>query len=112
VGAVPRILIAVAPPLLGDLLVRELEREHLDVFNADDPSDTAGAPRFDLVVTSGAPPPVEAASVLRLPDRMGEDTSGSLLTAHGVERIRVVELASVVQIVHDLYGTQASPDDP
>jgi hypothetical protein len=112
VGAVPRILIAVAPPLLGDLLARQLDHEHLEVVNADDPIDIPDAPRrFDVVVTSGIPPPhVEAASVLQLPDRMGKGACGSLLTAHGVERIGMAELASVVQIVNELCGTLRSTD--
>ena len=111
-GAVPRILIAVAPPLLGDLLARQLDHELLEVVNADDPIDTLEARRrFDVVVTSGIPPPhVEAASVLQLPDRMGKGAVGSLLTAHGVERVGMAELASVVQIVNELCGAPASRD--
>jgi hypothetical protein len=113
VGAVPRVLIAVAPPLLGDLLARQLDHEHLEVVNADDPIDTRDSPRhFDVVVTSGIPPPyVEAASVLQLPDRMDKGASGSLLTAHGVERVGMAELASVVQIVNELCGAPPSTDN-
>jgi hypothetical protein len=98
-----RVLVAVAPRLLGDLLARELDRIDLEVVVLDDSGTVRGDLRFDVVVTNGLPPPsVEAATVVRLPDRMRGDQIGSLLTAEGVERLRLTELARVVGVVDDL----------
>jgi hypothetical protein len=107
-GSVPtrrdrRVLIAVAPPLLGDLLARELDRTDLEVVVVDGSGSVRGDPHFDVVITNGLPPPrVEATTVVQLPDRARGDDVASLLTAEGVERLRLSELARVVGVVDEL----------
>jgi hypothetical protein len=98
-----RVLVAVAPRLLGDLLARELDRIDREVVVLDDTGTVRGDLRFDVVVTNGLPPPsVQATTVVRLPDRLRGDHVGSLLNAEGVERLRFTELARVVGVVDDL----------
>jgi hypothetical protein len=98
-----RVLIAVAPRLLGDLLARELDRSDLEVVVLDDSGRVRGDLRFDVVVTNGlAPPRVEATTVVQLPDRVRGDDVGSLVTADGVERVALTKLARVVGVVDEL----------
>ena len=98
-----RVLIAVAPSLLGDLLARELDRNDLEVVVLDDPLGLGSDLRFDVVVTNGLPPArVEATTVVRLPDRIRGDDIASLLTDDGVERIHIAEIAGVVGMVNEL----------
>lgn len=98
-----RVLIAVVPRLLGDLLARELDRADLDVVVVDDRRAIGDDVRFDVVVTNGLPPPrVEATTVVQLPDRVRGDGIGSLLSTDGVERIPLTELAGVVGVVNEL----------
>lgn len=98
-----RVLIAVAPPLLGDLLARELDRSDLEVVVLDGTGSVRGDPHFDVIITNGIPPPrVEAPTVVQLPDRVRGDDIASLLTVDGIERVRLAEVAGVVGVVEEL----------
>jgi len=104
-----RVLIAVAPRLLGSLLARQLEQSdlELDVVVIDDRMLLGDDLRFDIVVTTGlAPPRVRAGTVVQLPDRLRGDELASLVTTDGVERIRISELAGVVGLVNQLCPPQ------
>lgn len=105
----PRVLIAVAPPLLGELLARELDRDDLEIVLVDGHDAAVDRRAFDVVVTNGLPPAgVRATTVVQLPDRVRGDGMGSLVTTLGVERIRIFELSTVVGVVHELCARHAS----
>jgi hypothetical protein len=104
-----RVLIAVAPALLGELLARALDREDLEIVLVDDPRAVTDERAFDVVVTSGLPPVgVATATIVQLPDRIRGDDVGSLVTPLGVERIRIPEVSSVVVLVHELCARDRS----
>jgi hypothetical protein len=97
-----RVLISVAPPLLGDLLAREFDRADLEIVVAGEQGGLDDR-TFDVVVTNGLPPErVDAVTVVQLPDRVRGDDVGSLVTAESVERVPISELARVVDLVHQL----------
>jgi hypothetical protein len=98
-----RVLIAVAPPLLGELLARELDRDDLEIVLVDGLHGVVDKRTFDVVVTSGLPPAgVAATTVVQLPDRIRGDEVGSLVTPLGVERIPISEMSTVVGLVREL----------
>jgi hypothetical protein len=106
-----RVLIAVAPPLLGDLLARELDRSDLEVVVLDDARVLHGDLRFDVVIATGLPPArVHATTVVQLPDRVRGNDLGSLLTADGIERIRLTGLAGVVEVIDKLCPREPRPE--
>jgi hypothetical protein len=107
-----RILIAVSPPLLGELLARRLDVEDVEVVLLDQYRRVGAADlHFDVVVTTGLPPArVEANAVLRLPDGLSEGTTCSLLTAGELERVRVHRPSDVVDLVRELV-TRPRPGD-
>jgi len=98
-----RVLISVAPPLLGDLLARQFSSEDLEVVIVDDPNGFRDRGSFDVVVTNGLPPArADASTVVQLPDRARGDDVGSLVTAAGVERVSIPVLAKIVDLVDGL----------
>ena len=101
-----RVLVAISPPLLGDLLARQLDRDDLEVVVVD--GQSARDPRqrrydfFDVVIVDDLPPPrVRAAAVLRLPGQSGSG-SGLLRTSDDWERVVITELATIVGLVNRL----------
>ena len=107
-----RVLIAVTPTLLGELLARELDREDLEIVLLDGQHGVVDRRAFDVVVTSGLPPVgVAATTVVQLPDRVRGDDVGSLVTALGVDRITLHEVSTVVGLVHELCARhRAEPE--
>ena len=97
-----RVLIAVSPPLLGDVLARELARDDLQIVLLSVGGDTRDDD-FDLVVTNHRPPSVTTRALLRLP-RDGAGAAASLVTSLGTERFDVDEAADLVAIVHGVCG--------
>jgi hypothetical protein len=107
-----RVLISVAPPLLGDLLARELYRADLEIVVAGEHGGFRDRRTFDVVVTNGLPPErVDAVTVVQLPDRVRGDEVGSLVTAAGVERVPIPELACVVDLVRQLCPERRTDRD-
>jgi len=99
----PRVLISVAPPLLGDLLARQFDCEDLEIVIVDDPNGFLDRGSFDVVVTNGLPPArADARTVVQLPDRVRGDDVGSLVTAAGVERVSIPALAKIIDLVDEL----------
>jgi hypothetical protein len=98
-----RVLVAVEPPLLGDLVVRELDLVDVEVIRLDDVVRRSEDLSVDVVITNGVPPAgVRAAAVVQLPDRIRGDGVGSLLTADGVERVGLEDLPRVTRLVEEL----------
>lgn len=108
-----RVLIAVSPRLLGDLLARRLDLEDVEVVMLDEDRRVGSADlRFDVVVTTGLPPArVEAIAVLRLPDGLSEATTCSLLTAGELERVPVHQPSDVVDLVRELCARPGPVDE-
>ena len=106
-----RVLVSVSPPLLGELVARELRRGDLEVVVVDDPRGFRDEREFALVVTNGLPPAgVRIGGVVRLPDRARDANVGSLVTTAGVQRLPIPELAALVHIVQELCGgTRSEP---
>jgi hypothetical protein len=104
------VLISVWPPLLAELLARELCRDDLEIRIVDDPVGFGDDRGYAVVITNGLPPSrIRASTLVQLPDRLRGDDIGSLVTAVSVERVPIPELASVVTLVHELCG-RAAPD--
>ena len=100
-----RVLVSVSPPLLAELLARELRRSELEVVVVEDPIGFGDQREYALVVTNGLPPArALVRTVVRLPDRTRGGDLGSLVTTGGVERVPIPELAAVVRLVHELCG--------
>jgi len=106
-----RILVAVAPPLLGDVLSHLVARADLDVVVHDPEVDLEpdGA-RFDLVVTSGRTPPgISAGASLHLPDERGHGGDGVLVTGTDLRLVPLAGIASVVQVIDELCPAGGTP---
>jgi hypothetical protein len=107
-----RVLIAVRPGLLGDLLARRFDPDEVEVVLLQDadlsPSlSPASARHFDVVVATGIPPAhVEADTVLRLPDRLGHGVA-SLVTGHQLQRVRIDGPGDVVDVVSRVLAGSA-----
>jgi hypothetical protein len=99
-----RVLLAVSPPLLGDLLARRIALEGVEVVLLGELRELGATDsHFDIVVTTGLPPArIEANAVLRLPSPTRAGTTGSLLTAGELERVRVDRPSDVVELVREL----------
>jgi len=102
------VLVSVSPPLLAELLACELRRIDVEVVVVDDPIGFDDDREFALVVTNGLPPAkTRTTTVVQLPDRARGDDRGSLVTTAGVEHMTIPELATVVRVVHELFGRAA-----
>jgi hypothetical protein len=107
-----RVLLAVSPPLLGDLLARRIALEGVEVVLLEERGEERGEQHlepgttdrcFDIVITTGRPPArIEADAVLRLPSPLHAGVTGSLLTAGELERVRVDRPSDVVDLVREL----------
>ena len=96
---------SVSPLLLAELLADELRLVDLEVVIVDDPVGFDDEREFAVVVTNGLPAArARMRSVVQLPDRSQGTDLGSLVTAGGVERVSIPELASVVRMVRELCG--------
>ena len=106
-----RVLLAVSPPLLGDLLARRIALEGVEVVLLEERGEQHREHRvpgttdrcFDIVITTGhRPTRIEADAVLWLPSPLHAGVTGSLLTAGELERVRVDRPSDVVDLVREL----------
>jgi hypothetical protein len=105
-----RVLLAVAPPLLGELLARRLARDDREVVVTAQPwvdeQEHEGG-RFDVILTDRlVPPGLHAVAVLCLP-RPSQAGSGWLRTADGLQRVPADHVAEIVQLVDQLCRSEA-----
>ena len=108
-----RVLIAVRPGLLGDLLARRFDRDTVEVvlFPGTD-FGPGNARHFDVVVTTGIPPAhVDADAVLRLPDRLGHGDTASLVTGQHLQRVRIDGPGDVVALVQRVLARGSNDDE-
>ena len=93
----PRVVIAVQPRLLADLLGRRLASSEYDVVIALDPPHAITA---DIaIIMDELPPGVSADVVVRL-----QSDDGSLAVPSGTEAPGVGDLSVLVETVHQLLG--------
>jgi hypothetical protein len=111
-----RVLLSVTPPLLSDLLVRELPRDDVDFVVVGGGSSAVEAARraasgFDIAITTGPPPRgVQADTVLRLPDDAGV-TTGSLHTERGVRLVEIGKVSAIAGLLEHVCPRHARGQD-
>ncbi|MDQ3974619.1 MAG: hypothetical protein M3276_09880 [Actinomycetota bacterium] len=96
-----RVLVAVAPLMLGDVLSRVLARDDLDVivYEADGSSSLSFEAHFDVAVASAClPEGVNADTIIRLPDDFGNAGMGALVTVAGEQAAPIRRLDGLLQL--------------
>lgn len=112
----PRLLLAVSPPLLADVLARVLAADGaFDVVVAVDGQraehqhavqvETAA---YDVgLVTSGLPPGVRASTVIQLPATASGAGVGRVRTRLSEREVLILGITSIRQLIDELRGGHA-----
>lgn len=115
-GATPRILVAVRPAVLQDLLVQVLNAAGLDhIETLDEEHDRAGRGRtgYDAAMVSEvAPPGIRARVVITLPDQFGSPGLGAVEVA-GQEAwpVPLSSSADIITLLDRLVPAQVARGD-
>ena len=108
----PRVLVAVAPLLLGDLIRTHLEDAEADVLLIDvrEADDLSGD--FDVAVTTRQlPPSVRVALTIQLPDESGSSGRGRLVDDTGAVEVPITGVDSILRLAFQggpVQGTAAA----
>ncbi|MFQ5948734.1 MAG: hypothetical protein ACE5KX_07735 [Acidimicrobiia bacterium] len=115
-----RVVVAVDPPLLADLLSRVMARPGLDVVLYRKLVSRPHSPRdlrFDVALVSGPlPPDLHADVVISLPNDAGRGGACILRTRQGDDAVQDVvqieKLADLVQLLDRFSPSASSPRPP
>src|SRR5262249_27558554 len=111
-----RVVIAVSPPLLGELIARRLDHDALEVLLEPTTDRRQAAPEVDVFVTS-VPPSAEvhAHAVLLLRTTESGPNAGTecaVYTATSDARVRVRDMADIVALIDALTSREPSVREP
>lgn len=98
-GARVRVVVAVRPPMLAEVLSKVLGRPDLEVVVYPE-RKLRRTPHFDVAVVTGALPEGLAADiVIRLPEDTGPTGLGAVETSEGGEVVRLRGLPDLVELL-------------
>lgn len=96
-----RVVVAVRPRLLADVLIRSLAAEDIDVtLYVEDARIEVRGQRYDIAIVSGSlPAPLHVDVVVRLPEDAGAAGTGTVETCSGTRAFHFTGPSDLVDLI-------------